>query len=90
MTVKELIKQNPGGLVDRAYQFSEKVHRGQKRKSGDPYFNHVLAAAENIAEWNLDEQTIAAAILHDTVEDTSATLDDIKKNFGEEVAFLVD
>ncbi|MDP1689176.1 MAG: RelA/SpoT family protein [bacterium] len=90
MTVKEQIKLKPGGIIDQAYQFSERMHRGQKRKSGDPYFNHALAAANNIADWNLDEQTIVAALLHDTVEDTEVTLQDIKNKFGEEVAFLVD
>lgn len=90
MTVKQVIEKNPSGLVNTAYKFAERAHRGQKRKNGEPYFNHVIATAENVAQWNLDEQTIAAALLHDTVEDTDATLGDIKKMFGEEVAFLVD
>lgn len=90
MTVKQTIEKNPGGAVDKAYQFAERAHRGQKRKSGEPYFNHVIATAENVAGWNLDEPTIAAALLHDTVEDTDVTLQDIKKMFGEEIAFLVD
>ena len=74
----------------RAHAFAERAHKGQKRKNGEPYFSHVVAAAENVAEWNLDEPTIAAALLHDTVEDTDVTLPDIKKTFGDEVAFLVD
>ena len=90
MTVKEIIKNDKDGLVARAYEFAKRAHGGQKRQSGEPYFNHSLAAAENVASWNLDKESIAAALLHDTVEDTGATLADIKDNFGEEVAFLVD
>lgn len=90
MTVKELIKKAPEGQVAKAYRFAERAHRGQKRKSGEPYFNHVLAAAENVALWNLDEPTIVAGLLHDTIEDTNTTLEDIRREFGNEVAFLVD
>lgn len=90
MTVKEIAQKNPGGPVARAYEFAKKAHAVQKRKNGEPYFNHVLAAAENVASWKLDEQSVAAALLHDTVEDTERTLDDVKKEFGEEIAFLVD
>ncbi len=88
--IKDLIKQEPGGLVARAYTFAERAHRGQLRKSGEPYFNHPLAAAEILHEWHLDDATVAAALLHDTVEDTGAPLETIRKEFGNEVAFLVD
>jgi GTP pyrophosphokinase len=77
-------------LVRKAYEFAKRAHTGQKRKNGEPYFNHCLAAAEAIAEWGLDEPTIAAALLHDTLEDTGHTLDELKKEFGEEAAFFVD
>jgi GTP diphosphokinase / guanosine-3',5'-bis(diphosphate) 3'-diphosphatase len=90
MSVKETAKKNPESLIGRAYVFSEKAHAGQKRKSGEPYFNHALATAEILRSWNLDETTIAAGLLHDTVEDTGVPLETIKKEFGVEVAFLVD
>ncbi|MDP3901948.1 MAG: RelA/SpoT family protein [bacterium] len=77
-------------LIKKAYDFGKEAHRGQKRKNGEPYFNHCIAAAESVIEWGLDEQTAAAALLHDAVEDTDRTLDDIRKNFGDDVAFLVD
>lgn len=89
MTVKELIAAYKEGIVARAYLFAQKAHAGQKRASGEPYFTHVLHAAEHVAGWGLDEATIAATLLHDVAEDTDYTLEDIKKEFGEEVAFLV-
>ncbi|MEK7192264.1 MAG: RelA/SpoT family protein [Patescibacteria group bacterium] len=90
MNVKEIIQQDKYGLVARAYEFARKAHQNQKRKNGEPYFSHCLAAAESIAEWGLDHETIAAALLHDVVEDTSYNLDELQKEFGESVAFLVD
>src|SRR3989338_7406132 len=90
MTVKEMVVKDKNSLVAKAYAFAQKAHAPQKRSSGEPYFNHVLAAAENVASWNLDDATIAAALLHDVVEDTSYTLEDIKKEFGDEVSFLVE
>ncbi|MBI2024887.1 MAG: bifunctional (p)ppGpp synthetase/guanosine-3',5'-bis(diphosphate) 3'-pyrophosphohydrolase [Candidatus Harrisonbacteria bacterium] len=86
--LQEIYKQN--NLVQRAYDFSKQAHVGQKRKNGDPYFVHCAAAAESVAEWGLDEATIAAALLHDVVEDTPHTLEEIKNQFGEDVTFLVD
>ncbi len=77
-------------LVKRAYDFAQKAHAGQQRKSGEPYFKHAVATAETIAEWKLDETTIAAALLHDTVEKAGINIEEIKKEFGDEVAFLVD
>ena len=76
-------------LVKKAYEFSQKAHNGQKRQSGEPYFNHAFETGRQLAEWNLDVATIAAGLLHDIVEDTDKTLDDIKKIFSEEIAFLV-
>ena len=88
--IKDIYKKDPNGLIGRAYAFAERAHAGQKRKSGEPYFNHSLATAEILHSWHLDDATIAAGILHDTVEDTGVPLETIKKEFGEEVAFLVD
>lgn len=76
-------------LVRRAYEFAQNAHQGQKRSSGDPYFNHCLKTAEILVNMRLDATTVAAGLLHDVAEDTKYTLDDIKKNFGEEIAFLV-
>lgn len=77
-------------LVGRAYKLSKKAHRGQKRASGEPYFNHALETAECLASWDMDEETIAAGLLHDSVEDTSVTLEEVRAEFGEGVALLVD
>jgi (p)ppGpp synthase/HD superfamily hydrolase len=90
MTIKELVKKEPASLIARAYAFAEKAHAGQMRKSGEPYFNHPLGTAEILQSWHLDDATIAAGILHDTVEDTGVPLETIKKEFGAEVASLVD
>lgn len=89
MKIEELVKTDPTGLIARAYQVAQHAHKGQKRKTGEAYFTHPMAVANTLAVWQLDEPTIAAGLLHDTVEDTSVTLEDIKKNFGAEVAFLV-
>ncbi|HYD49807.1 MAG TPA: bifunctional (p)ppGpp synthetase/guanosine-3',5'-bis(diphosphate) 3'-pyrophosphohydrolase, partial [Terriglobales bacterium] len=77
-------------LIRRAYDFSNKVHKGQKRQSGEPYFTHPVEVAGLIAELKLDVPSVATALLHDTVEDTLTTLDEIKAMFGDEVASLVD
>lgn len=87
-TLNDFLKNSD--LVKRAYDFAKMAHRGQKRKNGEPYFTHCTAAASYVAEWGLDEATVAAALLHDTVEDTPHPLKEIKDAFGEEVAFLVD
>jgi GTP pyrophosphokinase len=77
-------------LVRRAYQFAAEAHAGQTRKSGDPYVTHPLAVAQVIAELKLDVASICAGLLHDCVEDTSATVEQLGDIFGKEVAFLVD
>jgi GTP diphosphokinase / guanosine-3',5'-bis(diphosphate) 3'-diphosphatase len=77
-------------LLNRAYVFAMKAHGQQFRASGDPYFAHPLEVAGILTELKLDVPTIATALLHDTIEDTSVTYDDIKQNFGEEIAGLVD
>lgn len=73
-----------------AYEFAAKAHEGQKRSSGQAYIIHPLAVAYILLELGMDTDTICAALLHDVVEDTPATLDDIKKRFGQDVAMLVD
>src|SRR5882672_4151577 len=77
-------------IVGRAYDFSVRAHEGQKRKSGDPYFIHPASVAGIITELKLDVASICAGLLHDVVEDTLATTEDIEKEFGSEVGFLVD
>lgn len=77
-------------LVVRAYSFAEKAHAGQFRISGDPYIQHPLGVAMILAELELDIITIAASLLHDVVEDTPFTLQDIEREFGKEIADLVD
>ncbi|MBL42219.1 MAG: bifunctional (p)ppGpp synthetase/guanosine-3',5'-bis(diphosphate) 3'-pyrophosphohydrolase [Rhodospirillaceae bacterium] len=77
-------------LIKKAYTFSMRAHESQVRESGDPYFLHPLAVAGIIVDMRLDSATIATALLHDTVEDTLATIVQIEENFGKEVAQLVD
>src|SRR5512135_1221062 len=77
-------------LIRKAYDFSAKVHQGQKRLSGEPYFIHPMAVANVIADLKLDVPSIVGALLHDTVEDTLTSLDEIKSLFGREIAALVD
>jgi len=76
--------------VMRAYAFGAKAHTGQTRKSGEPYITHPVAVAQELADMHLDSQAIIAAILHDVVEDTAATIADIEEQFGAEIALLVD
>jgi guanosine-3',5'-bis(diphosphate) 3'-pyrophosphohydrolase len=78
------------GLLQRGYDLAERCHRGQLRKSGDPYITHPLAVAAILAELGMDTTTLVAALLHDTVEDTGLTLADVEKEFGPQVAHLVD
>ncbi len=77
-------------MVVRAYEVAERCHRGQQRRSGDPYISHPLAVATIVAELGMEAPTLCAALLHDTVEDTGLSLADITRDFGEEVARLVD
>ena len=76
--------------VTKAYHLAEEAHKDQRRVSGEPYILHPLAVAQILADMKIDTTTITASLLHDVVEDTSYTLDDLKKMFGKEVAFLVD
>jgi guanosine-3',5'-bis(diphosphate) 3'-pyrophosphohydrolase len=77
-------------LIHRAYRAAEEAHRGQKRHSGEPYINHCLAVATILADLRVPPEVIAAGLLHDTVEDTTITLNDIRRDFGETIAVLVD
>src|SRR6266705_1605511 len=78
------------GIVEKAYEFSQKNHAGQTRASGDPYLVHPLEVACVLAEMKMDPAAIAAGLLHDSVEDTSVTIVDIRKEFGEQVAHIVE
>ncbi|WP_159620819.1 RelA/SpoT family protein [Ruania rhizosphaerae] len=77
-------------LIERAYRVAERAHAGQLRKSGDPYITHPVAVATILAELGMTPPTLAAALLHDTVEDTSYSLEDLRQEFGDEIALLVD
>ena len=77
-------------LVVDSYRFSEEAHKGQSRLSGEPYITHPLAVAGALAEWRMDAQAVIAALLHDVMEDTAVTKDEIAVRFGKQVADLVD
>jgi GTP pyrophosphokinase len=76
-------------LIQRAYRIADDAHRGQRRHSGEPYINHCIAVASILAELRVPPEVVAAGLLHDTVEDTSVTLDDIRRDFGDTIANLV-
>ena len=76
-------------LLWQAYEFAITHHEGQKRHSGEPYFNHCLAVANTLAQWKMDHFTIIGGMLHDTIEDTDASIQDINSLFGEDIASLV-
>ncbi|WP_326647046.1 RelA/SpoT family protein [Streptosporangium sp. NBC_01755] len=77
-------------LIERSYDVAAYHHRDQKRKSGDPYITHPLAVATILAELGTDDETLCAALLHDTVEDTAYGLDELRSDFGDNIALLVD
>lgn len=96
MNIERLISSLPGkvspvdqDLIERAYRISEKAHEKQVRASGEPYIQHCLAVASILVELGMPVATIAAGLLHDTVEDSSITIEDIERDFGSEVATLV-
>lgn len=78
------------GLLERAYQFSAAAHRGQKRLSGEEFVSHAVEVAKILVEHNLDSVTVAAGLLHDVVEDADVTLEEVREEFGEEIAGIVD
>lgn len=91
--VDKIISYNPEAdldLIHKAYVYSAKVHHGQIRKSGEPYLIHPLEVAGVLADLELDDETIATGFLHDVVEDTVVKMEEIRDQFGEQVAFLVD
>jgi len=77
-------------LIERAYTAAERAHSGQKRKSGEPYITHPVAVAQILADLGIGAKTLAAALLHDTVEDTDYNLEMLRRDFGDEIAMLVD
>ena len=91
--IERVRRYNPGtseALLNRAYVYAMKAHGEQKRASGDPYFSHPLEVAAILTDLKLDDSTIAAALLHDTIEDTAATRDEIDHLFGKDIGALVD
>ena len=88
--IKEYHPTDNFSMLEKAYNLAREAHKEQKRKSGEPYIIHPLKVAYILAELELDMESIVAGILHDTIEDTPYTYDDIKELFGEEVAVLVD
>lgn len=89
-TVSTVSPKENLGLIQRAYAVAERAHRGQFRKSGDPYITHPVAVATILAELGSPSDVVAAALLHDTVEDTDYSLESLSKEFGEPIAVLVD
>ncbi len=89
-TVRETHPKADLAVIERAYEVAERAHRGQLRKSGDAYITHPLAVTTILAELGMTPSTLAAALLHDTVEDTAYSLGQLEKDFGREVAMLVD
>jgi (p)ppGpp synthase/HD superfamily hydrolase len=95
-SAKEIIAhlQNPTEadqrLIERAYEFAKGAHEGQMRRSGEPYFNHVASIALRLATMGMGPRTIAAGLLHDTIEDTEVTAEQVREQFGEEILFLVE
>lgn len=77
-------------LIYDAYCFGLKSHEGQKRKSGEPYFNHCVAVATILADWGMDKNIVISGLLHDTIEDTSVTKDIVKNRYGDDILFLVE
>lgn len=85
-----IYKKNEVAEIETAMDFAFKAHSGQKRLSGEPYIRHPLSVANYLIEWGMDADSVIAGLLHDTVEDTDVTLDQIETAFGRDVAFLVD
>src|ERR1051325_186826 len=97
ISLERLLEQLPDNytladreLIHRAYRVAEEAHRDQKRHSGEPYINHCLAVASMLADLRVPPEVVAAALLHDAVEDTTIALNDIRRDFGDTIAILVD
>ena len=89
MKIYEYYTGDDRDMLLRAYDFAKEAHRNQRRASGEPYFIHPCAVAEILVDLGLDAETIAGALLHDVIEDTSATEEDVRREFGEGVLTLV-
>jgi GTP pyrophosphokinase len=89
-TVREYLPADRISLVEQALEYAQEMHAGQSRRSGEPYIDHPVNAAKYLADLSLDATTIAAALLHDVVEDCGVTIEELTKRFGEDVARLVD
>ncbi len=89
-TVKRNHPRADTSIIESAYTVAAAAHDGQTRKSGEPYITHPVAVSQILAELGLGPRTIAAALLHDTVEDTDYSLEDLRAEFGDEVTMLVD
>ncbi|MEK7104612.1 MAG: HD domain-containing protein, partial [Patescibacteria group bacterium] len=83
------IKKKEEELIKKAYEFAKRAHEGEKRMSGDPYFTHVFETAKILAKFGMDAETIVAGLLHDVLENTKITEEEMKKEFGENIVFLV-
>lgn len=88
-STKQVFSEAEKALISKAYDYAHKAHETQKRNSGEPYFTHVVEVAKNCASLGGDATTIAGALLHDTIEDTDTTEEDIRDLFGDEILFLV-
>ena len=86
---KNNFDEHQKNLIRKSFEFAKKAHEGQTRLTGEPYINHPVAVAQILTNLKLDGSTIAAALLHDTVEDTPATIKEIEKSFGKDISFLV-
>ena len=86
---KEYSPKQDTALIEKAYNFAQNAHKDQKRESGEPYFTHCCHVANILMDFNLDADTICAGLLHDTVEDTGVTLDDLRREFNKEIAHMV-
>ena len=93
-TVKRTVRGNHPradlNVISHAYKVAEEAHRGQTRRSGEPYITHPVAVAQILADLGVNPTVVAAALLHDTVEDTEYTLEQLTADFGDEIALLVD
>ena len=91
--IQDILNINPGydvDIINRAYKLADDMHKDQIRKSGEPYIIHPIAVAKILAELGMDDETLAAGLLHDVVEDTDVSVDDLTKEFGSDIALLVD
>ena len=88
--VKENNPKSDSSLIEKAYDYAKLNHKDQKRMSGEEYIVHPLSVAYILADLELDDQTICAALLHDVVEDTAVSREDLANEFGEEIASMVD